>query len=175
MIIVSDEDDFSHDGSYFTEDYNDSNIHPISDYTDYLDTITSSTPSQKRYSVSAMAIFDEACRSSLNTTWSGRKIGVRYGELVDATGGVKGSLCDDFATSLELLSDSIIQLATEFYLTRQPDPNTIVVKVNGQVIPQDSGSGGWTYNASSNSLIFSSPYVPPAGAEISVDFDPISL
>lgn len=177
VIIVSDEDDFSSSSSTFREDYNHPSMHPVSDYVTFLDQFTNSTPTRRRYNVSAMAIFDVACRNFLNMSSSGRKIGVRYEQLVDATGGIKGSLCGDFASELELISDNILQLATQFYLSRTPIESTIVVKIDGAVVPpadQNPGplTGGWRYDAASNSIIFSGDYIPAAGSKIKVDFDP---
>lgn len=175
VIIVSDEDDFSHTTSAINESYTNPNLHTVNSYVNYLDTFTNSTPDRRRYSVSAVAIFDEACRQTLNSVGSGRKIGVRYGQLVDATSGVKGSLCGNFADELAQISNSILELATQFFLSRIPIESTITIQVAGQSVPRadQSSNGGWRYESSSNSIVFSGAYIPPAGAEIRVDFDPL--
>ncbi|MCB0421486.1 MAG: VWA domain-containing protein [Bdellovibrionales bacterium] len=179
IVIVSDEDDFSRDSQAWSENYNVSDIHPVQDYVDYLDQLTNSTEDVKKYSVSAMAIFDEDCRDELNLEWTGRKIGIRYGELVDATGGVKGSLCGDFASELDVVSENILSLATQFYLSRIPIVESIVVKLDGQIIPNTATNpgpltGGWEYVSETNSVVFKGDYIPQAGAQIQVDFDPVS-
>ncbi len=189
VIIVSDEDDFSHPtygwgptGS--TPDlpsfYNDADIVPTNYYLQFLEALTSSSGATKRFNVNSMSIWDEACRDLLNISWSGRKIGVRYGELVDATGGAKGDLCGDFATDLNFISEQILQLSTQFYLARTPKPETIQVYVDGLSIPNVSSnpgplSGGWDYSPDANSIVFYGDYIPVQGATINVSFDTLTL
>jgi hypothetical protein len=188
VIIVSDEEDYSHDGSNLREDYNYSGLHTVQSYVNYLDGITSSTPTNRRYNVNAMAIFDAACRDFLNTSWAGRKIGLRYGQLVDSvntahptveTRGLKTSLCGNFANDLKKIADSILTLANRFALARIPKPETIQVTVNGVLMPNRDtnplGNGGWVYEESSNSILFiGNAYIPPSGSNIKVDYDPLA-
>jgi hypothetical protein len=188
VIIVSDEEDFSHDGSTIREDYNYSGLHTVQSYVDYLDGITNSTSTNRRYNVNAMAIFDAACRDLLNTEWAGRKIGTRYGQLVDRvneahstaeTRGLKTSLCGNFAQDLQRIASGILTLANRFTLARIPKPETISVIVNGVVIPNRDtnplGDGGWVYEVSSNSILFVGlAYIPPSGSNIKVDYDPLA-
>jgi hypothetical protein len=175
IIIVSDEDDFSHTQSGMNESYTNPNLKTIPSYVSYLDTLTGSTAEDRRYSVNAMAIWDETCRQSLNTTFSGRKIGVRYGQLMDAVGGGKrGSLCGSFADDLKLIANSIITESTQFYLDRLPIESTIRVFVNEVQIPrvQLESEDGWMYDSAANSIKFFNDAVPAQGSRIRVAFDP---
>lgn len=194
VIIISDEDDLSHNTSqaienmgapYNTDPRSYPNIHTTQSYVDYLDALTASGTQSRRYSVNAMAIFDTACQDDLNTSWSGRKIGIRYGDLIDrvntglpsAAQGLKGSLCGNFATELSAIADSVLTLSTKFKLARTPIPETIVVKVNNNVVPKQStnpaNNGGWIYEAATNEILFvGAAYIPPAGSSIRVDYDP---
>ncbi|MCB9026289.1 MAG: hypothetical protein H6625_08235 [Bdellovibrionaceae bacterium] len=179
VIIVSDEDDLSHDNINYVGDINDPSITPIQNYVDYLDNLTNSTEAFKRYSVSALAILDEDCRQQLTTDWPGRRIGERYLQLVEATGGEKGSLCENFAVILDFISEGIIQLATQFYLNRIPKPETIQVIINNQAVapvadpanPKD----GWLYNADNNSVMFYGSAIPAQGANINIVYDPVAV
>lgn len=179
VIILTDEDDFSRDSTTATESYESSaNLHPISSYVSFLDDLTSSTASQRNYSVNTISVNSQACLDSIFNGW--QKIGVRVGQLADATGGVKGNLCGDFAQELDLISQSIVALSTQFYLgNKKPIPSTIQVWVNGTWVPEASQNpqtnGGWTYVSETNSLVFTGIYVPPQGAQISVSFDPESI
>ena len=178
IIIVSDEDDFSHDGGTFLGgQYSDPALHTVESYVDELDTLTNSTEASRGYSVNAIAIWDETCRSNLEDEFAGRLIGQRYGELVDATGGVKGDLCGSFAQSLSSIANSIIRLSTQFYLDREPIPSSIRIVIDGVSVPEASGSsnGGWEYLAESNSVVFSGDFIPAQGSIIRVDFDPANL
>lgn len=184
VILVTDEDDFSYNGTDYLEylenepGFPDSpELTPLSDYTDFLDQITGSNGATRRYSVNTIAINDQACLNKIGG--NSQKIGKRVEELADLTGGTKADICGDFADQLKLLSDNIIKLSTQFYLQRLPVEDTIKVSVNGQSIPEASknpdGNGGWAYNAEANSVVFSGDYVPPQGAVINVTFDPQSL
>ncbi len=175
VIIVSDEDDFSHDGSNFLGgQYSNPDLHSHLDYVSFLDGITNSSPGRQNYSVNAIGIWDEDCRLELTDLWPGRKIGYRMGDLVDATEGVKGSLCDDFAGTLEAISASIITLTTQFYMSRVPVESTIEIIVDGVEVPKSS-ENGWSYDEIKNAIIFSGDYIPAAGAEIIVKFDPVTI
>ncbi len=178
VIIVSDEDDFSHDGTTPIDNPNHASLHPVSKYVDYLNALTASSGATRKYSVSTISINDQACLDLLNQSNGGRKIGHRMHDIVNQTGGTIGNLCGDFAEELTLIQDKIINKLTQFYLQREPIPSTIKVVVNGVVVPEASGTGdgqGWTYNAEANSIQFSERYSPPQGASIAVNFDPAGL
>lgn len=175
IIIVSDEEDFSHYdwqngiNSYtFTESY--SNLFPISRFTDFLDTLTNSTPGGVRnYSVSTISINDSACLAQLSD--NSQKINQRYRQIATATQGSIGSLCGNFGNTLQMISDKVIELSTVFKLDREPYPESIVITVNGETVPA-SATNGWTYDPATWSISFHGPAVPPAAADVKIYFDP---
>lgn len=175
VIIVSDEDDFSHDGSESrSTQYTYPGMHTVDSYVSWLDALTLSTPQDRKYNVSSIAILDQTCLDTLNATSPGRKIGLRYQELTSKTKGIIGSLCGDFAGTLADISSNIIELSTRFPLNREPNPSTIVVHIDGKHIANDE-INGWTYDATSNSISFHGDAVPAVGAQISIRFDPVSI
>ncbi len=179
VIIVSDEDDFSHNdlttgmnGYYFTENYSDPNMFSVQHYMDFLTNFTASAGAGTNFSVNAITIFDQVCFDQLKG--NGQKFSQRYGQLVTASSGKLISLCSDFSTSLQDLSKSILELSSEFALSRIPIESTIVVTVNGVSVPQDAANG-WTYKAASNSIIFHGNAIPQAGADVRINFDPAGV
>jgi hypothetical protein len=172
VIIVSDEDDFSHDGAgYINRDYNHPDIHPVSDYVDYLKAMTGN-PTIPRHSVSSIAIYDDDCNAQ-NQPWG--LIADRYGALVEATDGVNGSVCaDDFSVVLDSIQARIAELSTQFELNREPVIGTIRVSVNGEQIPEDVDNG-WSYYPETNSIMFHGSAIPEQGASIIIDFDPTTI
>lgn len=179
IIIVSDEDDFSHNdfttglqGYYFSEDYNDPKMYSIQHYVNFLTNYTAGSSAGKNFSVNAITIFDSACYNQLKG--NGQKLSKRYGELVNATGGQLVSLCSDFSQSLQLLSESIVELSSVFQLNRFPIEETIVVMVNNVVVPKDA-INGWTYDAATNSIAFHGTAIPQAGADVKINFDPAGV
>jgi hypothetical protein len=177
VIMVTDEDDFSWSGSTDIDwQYDNPNIHTPQMYVDFMDTLTASTSTNRSYNINTIAIFDEACRQQAmgGTPNNYHRIAIRHRDLSDLTGGLKASICDNFATSLDSISNRIIELSTQFYLDRVPRPGSLRVYVNLVEIPQN-GANGFTYNSTNNSITFHGTGVPVAGAQISVSYDPIEL
>lgn len=173
VIMLSDEDDFSWDGSGSKDNqYNDPALHTAQSYVDFMDGITGSTSTNRKYNINSIAILDSACQTALGN--NGRKIAVRQNSLATLTNGILGSLCADFGTTLATISNKIIELSTQFYLDRVPRAGTLKVFVDGVQIPEDS-TNGFSYNATNNSITFHGTAVPAAGAAISVAYDPTEL
>lgn len=180
IIIVSDEDDFSHmdwqngvHSYFFTENYNHPSIFSIQHFVDKLDELTDSEPGGIRnYSVSTISIMDAQCLADLNQ--NSQKVSQRYQQLADATGGTKGSLCGDFGSTLQMISDKVIELSTVFKLSREPIKESIRVFVDGVEIPE-SAANGWTYDAANWSISFHGSAVPAAGSDVQIGFDPASV
>ena len=172
VIILTDEDDFSNPSVRHYETY-DKPLAPVQQYADYLKTLTNSTDALKHFSVSTIAVPDQACLTKINN--GAQKIGTRVNQLADLTGGIKGNICGDFGNELKLISKEIVKLSTQFYLGEaKPVAGTIRVSFNGLSVPEAGPGvdGGWAYNADANSLMFSGAWVPPQGAAINVAFDP---
>lgn len=172
VIIVSDEEDFSRKVKTFSESYSDSNLRPVSYYVDFLDRYVGS----KNYTVNTISVKDSACRNQLLNASGGAasKISTRLPELAGITGGISASICSDFASSLTLISDSIISLSTVFRLNREPQVDTIKVTIDGVDIPQSS-TNGWSYNAAEMSISFSGSAIPKLNSQITVDFKPAGI
>lgn len=180
VIILSDEDDYSHSAmtpvlESLPEGYlNYSQIHKVSDYVNFLDQITDSTVNQKNYSVNSIAILDETCKAQLASQFAGRRIGQRYIQLTEATGGTKASLCGNFGESLELISNMVLTLTSSFKLDREPIVETIKVIVDGKLVTSDV-LNGWTYDAVNFSVNFHGSSIPAADSQISITFDPVTV
>lgn len=174
VILVSDEEDFSHNNMTFIEDPNNSSIETVSSYKTWLDSFTNSTTSLRNYSFNTIQILDSTCLATLNASYPGRKIAQRTAQLADMTGGIKASLCGDFADSLQLISDSILELSSVFQLNREPIPETIAVTVNGATIPQDT-INGWVYDATNNTITFKGTAIPAQGSDIRIAFEPRTI
>jgi hypothetical protein len=188
VIILSDEDDFSGNATYcdhfnqplaqnWVGDHDFTApapiLQPISYYTGLLDTAVGS---HSKYSVSTLYADTAACVATLNQTDPNpaRIVAQRYPAMSAATGGVTGSLCGNFATTLSTISQSVVELASVFVLNSTPNVATIVVTVAGSVVPQNA-TNGWQYVAATNSIAFFGTAVPAAGASINVAFTPTTI
>ena len=178
VIVLTDEDDFSHDGTENVQNipdpYNNPDLHDPMLYYDFLYDLTKSTASKRNFMVNTIGILDEDCKAEVETGWGGRKIAERYLGVTEASGGYKGSICDDFSDVMSGISDAILQYTTRFILDREPAVDSIVVKVDGVVIPMDS-TNGWSYDAEAIAISFNGTAIPGKDAVVSVTFDPAGI
>lgn len=178
VIFLTDEDDFSNDTidniSQGYDAYNDPLLHDTQMYYDYLYNLTKSTDEKLNFTVHTIGIFDEECLNTLNTVWTGRKIARRYAEITDLTNGYKGSLCEPFSDVMSGIADSIVEKSTGFVLSRQPVLSSLVVTIDGVVVPMDPVNG-WTYDEATLVLSFHGSYVPNQDSIVEVAFDPAGL
>jgi hypothetical protein len=179
IVILSDEDDFSNPnravGANPDHSYSQTGLETVASYISFLDQYTGTVDVNNRpYNISAITVLDNTCLNSHKKNAPTSIVGQRYMQIVNATDGVLGSICDtSFADSLTLIESKIIELSTQFPLSRVPDVSTIQVHVNGAVIIESS-TNGWTYNSTANSIVFHGSAVPPQGSQINVDFQPLS-
>jgi hypothetical protein len=172
VIFVTDEEDQSKklNGSNYasTQDYVDS-------FVTFLDGYTGGVAGNRRYNVSSITITDITnCGYGLHPQATQ---GDRYVAIAQATDGVLGSICSaDFSTNLQEISEQIAVLSTRFQLSREPVPETILVTVNGSIVTTGA-LNGWTYLAANgfHYIEFHGASIPPQGASISVDFDPVTI
>ncbi|MBU8898292.1 choice-of-anchor D domain-containing protein [Corallococcus sp. M34] len=146
IIALSDEEDFS--------------SQPVSFYESYF----LSLKGQDKSRVSFNAVVGPP---DLTTCPTASSSGSRYAALAQALGGVVDSICTpDWATSLEKLSLSAFGPNRNFPLSARPaDTSKIVVKVDGVV-----QTGGWSYDAGTNTVVFDSATAPAPGAMIEITY-----
>jgi hypothetical protein len=172
VIIVSDSDDFSQANFDQDETYTNPDLHTVQSYVDYLKAFTNNGTPSADFSVSTIGVLDTACKNQLNQE---KKIGTRYMELSDLTGGTKNSLCSPFDSVLNNISTQIAgNVQAQFQLSRTPVVSSIRVIIDGTLIPQDAVNG-WTYDAVNKIVTVHGTYSPEAGANIVINFDPESV
>lgn len=181
VIIVSDEDDFSSNSSAFIyRNYNDPRLYPVSYYNDFLkNNVPNSNFSVHAISVQPQPGVPDAqnCLNILNIESGGLNqqiVDVRYSELARLTGGSVSSLCEPFNTTLQFISDTIQVSAARniFKLDSEPQVNTIQVIINGQLLPE-SATDGWSYQASTMSVILSKNRIPNDGDRVEIKYIPV--
>ncbi|MCY1034626.1 choice-of-anchor D domain-containing protein [Corallococcus sp. BB11-1] len=90
--------------------------------------------------------------------------GTRYADAAAQTGGEVLNVCAaDYAPLLRQVASKAFSAQDRFPLSEEPDTGTVVVSVNGASTPS-----GWSYDAASNSVVFS--VVPPPGAKVSITY-----
>jgi hypothetical protein len=96
-------------------------------------------------------------------------IGNRYMEIARALHGHLEDICnlDAFGSALENSLGDLLLPLTSFPLSVRPrDPGAIVVQVDGVTVTS------WTYDASSNRIVFPANAVPPPGSHITARYEP---
>jgi hypothetical protein len=100
--------------------------------------------------------------------------GQRYIELAEETDGVVASICDsNFSTALANIGNRAFGLRVEFFLSRPADPSTVRVydlaDCDGSA--RTPRTTGFTFDASSNSVIFDEPTAPQPGDCFEVEYE----
>ncbi|OIP36807.1 MAG: hypothetical protein AUK47_14680 [Deltaproteobacteria bacterium CG2_30_63_29] len=90
----------------------------------------------------------------------------RYVEVATRLGGRVEPICGNFANALANIGNTAFGLRVQFFLSRVPEPPTIVVKVNGTT----QGSSAYTFDAASNAIIFNAGSVPAEFSSIVVTY-----
>jgi hypothetical protein len=94
-----------------------------------------------------------------------------YYELVNATGGQIGSICQtDLGPTLDSIIDSIIGDASPITLSKYPISASIAVARDGAAVSR-SRNTGWDYRASSNSIVFfNMPFDPASPSDVVISY-----
>lgn len=81
-----------------------------------------------------------------------------------ATGGAFVSICSNWSNSMrELAAATMIQ--STFVLGHEPDPASIVVRLNGEVV-----EAGWAYDGDANAIVFARGREPVSADEVTVSY-----
>ncbi len=146
-VLVSDEEEQSDDG-----------------VDTWMDTMIMLAPN---LTVSAVAGPTSGCSTA--------DAGKRYMEAVNYTGGIFLSICErDWSRYFQALGELSTAAPTDrFPLSWVPDPDTLEVTVTplrGDAEAQ--GSDRWTWEESTNEVVFGTEFMPPPRAEILIEYRP---
>jgi hypothetical protein len=100
--------------------------------------------------------------------------GTKFMQLADFSGGNKESICtSNLASAVTNIKARIVQILTDFFLAEKALEKTISVVVNGVPVPK-SDVNGWSYIESGSTYFvrFNGNAVPPADADIRIDYTP---
>jgi len=117
--------------------------------------------------VLASGIIGPPSEDACDSTWHGR----RYEKVINATGGVLGSICErDYDGIMDQLGLPVAGLRTVFELSYPALEETIEVSVDEELI-ENSASSGWTYDEEYYQIRFEGSYVPERNTTISVTYE----
>lgn len=154
-------------------DENDKSNKTASYYANFLDKLKpASSDGRKSWIFNFIGVLENssACRTFNDYS----EVGLIQMQLAELSGGNKESLCSNsLSSAVSNIKARIVQILTDFYLKTRPLKHTLKVAVNGKLI-SESASNGWTYVEENGKYIirFKGEAVPPADADIRVDFTP---
>lgn len=152
-------------------DEDDKGVQPVSFYKTFLDQLKPQFPEGNQGWIMNF-IGTLSLSNSCYTLGRYAEVGTRFIDLVNATGGIKESMCsENYDKAITNIQARILEVITEYHLGKKPVEETIIVKVNGQSVANDS-INGWTYDSTRNSVKFHGSGVPAADAAVSIDFKP---
>lgn len=153
---------------------NEDDKSPSENYIQFLDKLKPPLPSGERSWVAHFigVLPDQKKCSTLNSYF---QPGLKYIELVQASGGVSADLCQsDLSAALTDIKARVVEFVTDIPLERDPVIATIRVVVNGKLVPQ-SDTDGWSYNAEGRYIRFHGSAIPTVDARIKIDYDPVGI
>ncbi len=98
-----------------------------------------------------------------NAQWE--SVGNRYMSVTKSTGGTVADINGDFASALQNMGGSIVNLMDRFALAQSPYQDKIQVFVNNV-----EKMNGFTFDVATHSLKFNADSVPAEGAKIEVRY-----
>ncbi len=152
----------------FVSDEEDSSPLPIGDYVDAFREIKGQ---RSRDVFNASALFVSDLASCTAEQQSEASVSQRYPDIAEQTGGLTGDICsEDFSAIITELSANASRLLDTFYLSEPPNPGTLQVSVDDEVLACEDGA--WTYTLLDEAgeerpaIVFAEGSVPPPSAHI---------
>jgi hypothetical protein len=164
IVFVSDEDDCSDEGGLGLADntacYSDRDkLVPVEEFVQRFQALK---PTKDKVQIGAIVGPEDATAICDDTTLPGR----RYIDVARFTGGLVGSICDtDWSTFLYDLGLNAAGIFTTFELEHGAEPGTLVVEIDGAVVPEDPFDG-YTYDDVALAITFHGLWIPERGATI---------
>lgn len=171
IVVVSDENDCSDNGTIIGEDASachqePEKLVPISHFVTELRALKNDP---RNVSFSAIVELDPemgyaACGEAAP--------GKRYLNLARLLGGLSRSICGEYDDIMDELGLSVAGIRSSFQLTRTPDVCSIDAEVDGVVVSRDDTRvDGWTYDQDTNYLTLWGPAIPPRDSTLVVTYE----
>jgi hypothetical protein len=119
----------------------------------------------------AMAIVGTIA-GNCNSTFGNADYGPTYLAMVERTGGVSASFCQDWGASVAAIAPYAFGRTRRFDVAGAPVSTSIEVRIDNNPIPRTDAQGGlqWTYSDQSGAVIFSETAAPDFGAQVRVTY-----
>lgn len=139
------------------------------DWSVYYNYFTGLKPGHPEYVIASAVIgVNATATAAAGCTGAGGSAdaGIGYFDIANYTSGVIASICaSDWSSTLSSLAWISLSLADRFALSAEPVPSTITVAVDGVSV-----STGWTYDATTNEVVFEATSVPDNGSTVDITY-----
>lgn len=153
----------------FLSDELEASSYPAAFYTRFFRSLKSSSPTKR---VTASVVGGPppiGCKTQVATAPAMTK----YWQVSQDLNGIQGSICDPkWTQTLDKIVANSWKYPTTFPVTREPKSNSIKVRVNGVIIPENA-TNGWQFNKNLSLIKFSINQIPKPGATVSISYEPI--
>lgn len=158
VVVFSNEDDHSSGNAQ--------------DYINFLESYKRPTQFGERMWTSHALIVMGTAGEGCSTNGQYTEPGYEYMGLADFSGGVKTSICvSDFKQALSGIEKKLWDSTAKFILDRIPVVESIEVRINGELVANDSVNG-WTYHAEDNSIRLHGTSVARVDSSLSINYNP---
>ncbi len=157
----------------FLADENDQS--PSMDYQSWLNQIRPPAPSGAPSWIANFIGVVPSDPNCLTANWDYFNPGTAFISLATASSGAVGSICEpDYSAAVSGLQERILEIVTRYPLSGSPEVSSIQVFENGVSVATDPNNG-WTYDSTSNAVVFHGTAIPTPTTKISVTFTPANL
>jgi hypothetical protein len=155
----------------FLSDEEDQSRAPVTFYVDFFKNIKGFRNTSLFHASAIVGDTPRGCSSPNGEA----DAGFRYLEVVNATGGEFGSICDrSFANVLRDIGNRAFGLRVDFFLSRVADRATVqVFNLNGcgAGATRTGPATGWTFDPAANSILWNAGSVPQPGRCFEVEYE----
>jgi len=172
--------DFIRDDAFlsfiFVSDEEDQSPYAVNDYTNAFRGVKGEQD-RDNFNASALVVTNPDKCTEQQLGAGGGTAGTRYVDVANQNGGILGNICaDSFDKVVTELSLATSRLADTFYLSKTPDPASVVVLIEGVEVGCDEGV--WTYqevdyngDPDAPAIVFERSEMPFAGETVLVRYN----
>ncbi|MDZ4661136.1 MAG: hypothetical protein SGJ18_05900 [Pseudomonadota bacterium] len=158
VVVFSNEDDHSEGNAQ--------------DYINFLESYKKPTQFGERmwtfHTLAVMGTAGEGCSTNGQFT----EPGYEYMGMTNFSGGIKTSICvSDFKQALSGIEKKLWDSTAKFILDRIPVVESIEVRINGELVPNDAVNG-WTYHEEDNSIRLHGTSVARIDSSLTINYNP---
>lgn len=158
----------------YVSDEQDSSPYGVNDYINRMRMVKDQS-ARDVFNASSLVVRDTALCNA-DQIESGATVGTRYIDFAQKSNGLVENICgEDFTSIVTDLSLNSSRLNDTFFLSKSPDLGSLVLGVDGEEVPCDSGEYIWRYEMLDGNIPiirFDRSSLPPPDTRITAQYNP---